>query len=284
MNANIFLLLASLSLSLWSCRSTSNVLQSQQLQYGTKHVPRISGHRGARYYDRIPENSLAAFQLVAGKMPCLLECDVQMTRDSLLVLMHDATIDRTTNGTGRVIDQNRAELKSLYLKDHHGMLTKERIPDLDEVLRWGKGKALLTLDIKRGVPFETVIEAVRKQKAASSVVIITYSVADAQKIYQLAPDLMLSVSIRNQEELQRMLDSGIPSNRMIAFTGTRLAPAALFDQIHQHGILCMVGTLGNLDKKAKAKGEQVYWECLKAGADILATDDPLTANQAVKSF
>ena len=81
-------------------------------------------------------------------MPSFFEIDPRLTRDSVIVLMHDVTIDRTTNGTGRVADYTLAELQQFRLKDRDGNLTEFRIPTLEEAIRWSQGKTILNLDIK----------------------------------------------------------------------------------------------------------------------------------------
>lgn len=65
----------------------------------------------------------------------MLEIDVWPTKDGELVLMHDATIDRTTTGSGKVSDLTYAELQQYYLKDANGKATNHRIPTLREAPR-----------------------------------------------------------------------------------------------------------------------------------------------------
>ena len=61
---------------------------------------------------------------------------------------------------------------------------------------------------------------------------------------------------------------------MLAFTGTRLSKAPLYKRLHKEGIVCILGTLGNLDKQAEARGEDMYQYWKSLGVDILATDRP----------
>ena len=67
---------------------------------------------------------------------------------------------------------------------------------------------------------------------------------------------------------------------MIAFTGTSEPSPDLYKMLHENGIQCILGTLGNLDKSANAKGDQLYNKFILNGADILATDRPLEASKA----
>ncbi len=253
----------------------------QQLETNT---PLVSAHRGGKVYKEFPENCIETFDFVLAQNPALIECDIALTKDSILVLMHDNTIDRTTTGSGMVTELTYRELQQFNLVDNYGTPTDFKIPTLEEVLRWAKDKAILTLDIKRSVPYESVVDLVEKMKAENYALIITYNDRAAKKIYSLNPNLLLSVSIRNKEELQRHLDSGIPVANMIAFTGTKEPNPELYQQLHATGIPCILGTLGNLDKSAQARGDQLYQTFIRNGADILATDRPIEAAKAIQSM
>jgi glycerophosphoryl diester phosphodiesterase len=166
-------------------------------------IPMVSAHRGGPY-PGFPENSIEAFENVIQYTHAIIEFDVAITKDSVLVLMHDNTVDRTTNGKGKVIDMTFEEIRSLSLVDVEGNQTDFRVPTLDEALSWAKGKVLLTVDIKREVPFEMVVDAIRSHNAEPYAAVITYSFEAAKKIHSLHPGLMLSVTIRNEEELARV--------------------------------------------------------------------------------
>ncbi len=253
------------------------------LTYSENRVPLVSAHRGGPDTD-YPENAIETFQRVASKMPAIIECDIALTKDSVLVLMHDETLDRTTTGKGKVNRYTLAELKELHLKDPAGTVTNYRIPTLEETLKWGVGNVIFTLDVKRNVPYQLVIDAIRKTKSEAYVVIITYSANQAAVVHNLAPDLMISASIKTIEDLIRLNDLDIPDTRLVAFIGTSQADKKLTDLLHQHGILCILGTIGNLDRQAKQRGEQVYAEYIENGADILSTDRPLQAAKTLDYY
>ncbi|MFD2201935.1 glycerophosphodiester phosphodiesterase family protein [Shivajiella indica] len=246
-------------------------------------TPMVSAHRGGPY-PGYPENSLEAFENTLKYTHSIIEFDVALTKDSVLVLMHDNTLDRTTTAKGNVIDWTFDELKDVFLVDANGNTTDYRIPTLDEALAWGKGKTLFTVDIKREVPFEMVVEAIKKHQAEPYAAVITYSVEAAKKLHRLHPDLMLSVTIRNEEELQRFEGSGIPVNRWIAFIGTAERPKEFNEMLHEKGVFTILGVLGNLDRSAVARGDQIYAEFVENGADILATDRPIETAEAIKGL
>jgi glycerophosphoryl diester phosphodiesterase len=237
-------------------------------------LPVLSAHRGGPY-PGYPENCIETFQNILNHYPSTLEVDVSVTKDSVLILMHDWSLDRTTTGTGRVNDTYYDDLDNLFLEDNDSVLTEFKIPTLEEALLWAKGKTVLNLDIKRGVPFKKVIDLVHDTETKASVLIIVYSIEDGIKVNNLDPDLMLSLAIRSQEELERALEAGIPMNRVTAFTGTRLQEKSLYNMLHKEKVFANCGTLGNLDRKAVAKGDHLYKKWEKLGIDIFATDRPL---------
>jgi glycerophosphoryl diester phosphodiesterase len=110
-------------------------------------APRIAAHRGGAAL--WPENSLAAF---AGSLALgvdLLEFDVHQSADGEVVVIHDATLDRTTEGTGTVCSQPASTLGRLRLRDRDGALTDERVPLLDDVLALASRSGVeLLLEVK----------------------------------------------------------------------------------------------------------------------------------------
>ena len=110
------------------------------------------------------------------------------------------------------------------------------------------------------------------------VALITYTLPYAEKIHQSAPDLILSCTVRNLKELNRLEQSSIDLTKVIAFGGTKQVKKALYKSLHEKEIYCILGTLGNLDRQAEKKGTQLYKQWTLEGADILATDRPVEAN------
>ena len=246
-------------------------------------IPMVSAHRGGPY-PGFPENAIETFENVLKYTPAIIELDVAMTKDSVLVLMHDDELDRTTNGTGKVEDVSFEYIQTLFLEDEAGELTAFKVPTLKEALIWSKGKALLTVDIKRSVPFEKIIEEVRETDSQEHAALITYTFPAAKKLHSMAPELMLSVTIRNEEEIKRLEVTGIPWTRVIAFTGVAERPQEFNRALHQRGVFTILGVLGNLDQSAEKRGDQIYASFVQHGADILATDRPIEAAKAIKTL
>ena len=253
------------------------------LTYNDQRIPLISAHRGGPE-PGYPENAIETFERTAKRQPTIIECDVALTKDSVLVLMHDDRIDRTTNGTGRIGNYTYTELQEFKLKDNDGSLTSYRIPTLKKALEWGAGKVVYTLDVKRGVPYELVIDAIRDMNAESYSIVITSSATQAARVHKLAPELMISASIAKIENLLRLNDLGVPDNRLVAFVGTHEADMETYQLLHEHGILCILGTMGNLDNQAKTKGDVLYFDLIDRGDDILSTDRPVEAGIQLEKY
>lgn len=269
-----------------ACRqSNSTAGQSEvALQSILRHDPDrkllIGAHRGGSYRE-FPENCLETMDYVNLLAPGTLhEVDISRTRDGVLVLMHDDALDRTTSGQGRLDQQDWAEVSKLKLRDLKQNITAYKIPTLEATLEFAvREDLILMLDIKPKVDYKDVIKSVKKAGAENRVVLIATSIDGAKKLHRLAPEMMLSITIRNMEEWQRYKSSGIPADKVVAFTGTRLSKPALFDTIHKEGILTILGTLGNLDGQAAARGEDLYLQWAALGVDMFSTDRPYEVYQ-----
>jgi glycerophosphoryl diester phosphodiesterase len=104
----------------------------------------VAAHRGD--WRKAPENSLKALQSCIEQGFDMMELDVKMTKDSVLVVMHDQTIDRTTNGKGKVSDYTLEEIRKFRLRNGLGRVTLNEIPTFKELMLVAKGKILINVD------------------------------------------------------------------------------------------------------------------------------------------
>lgn len=104
----------------------------------------VVSHRGD--WRSYPENSLDAIKSIMKMGGDVVEIDVQRTKDGVLILMHDGTLDRTSTGKGKIADFTWKELRQLRLKDAQGNPTRHKIPTLEQVLKETRGKIMLNLD------------------------------------------------------------------------------------------------------------------------------------------
>jgi glycerophosphoryl diester phosphodiesterase len=219
-------------------------------------------------------------------IPAVMEVDVAASADGVLFLMHDDTLDRTTTGTGEASMKQWAEIEKLRLVDNAGWVTPYSVPSLAEALDWAKGRTVLQLDFKRSASYEDVIDLVRSKGMEESVILIAYSVASAKKLHDLAPWAMISLSVESPGALGQAVAAGIPAERIIAFTGTRLARPDLYAALDEADVEVIFGTLGrspnSIDNVIDRFGtDERYAELSRGGVDMLATDAPREAAAAL---
>lgn len=241
----------------------------------------VSAHRGGPGKG-FPENCIATFEHTLQHTFSLLEIDPRRTKDGAIVVHHDATLERTTTGAGKVADFTLAELKQLRLKDTAGVATPFQILTLDEAIEWARGKTVLVLDQKDVTPVERA-EFVTRHKAEAFVILIVSSFKDAAAVHRLNPDIAMEVMIPTLAKAQEFDRIGVPWRNVVAFVG-HLPPddPALYEFIHRKGACCMIGTSRNLDREViegKVSGlqelEPGYRAFLERGADIIETDIPV---------
>ncbi|KRF64363.1 hypothetical protein ASG99_21265 [Bacillus sp. Soil768D1] len=123
-------------------------LHSKLLDHRKNAPLMITAHRGQ--WREYPENSLGAIKEAIKDGAEIVEIDVMLTADGVPVLMHDTTVDRTTNGTGKVSDFTLAEIKELRLKEGLGgktaKLTDYTVPTLEEAMLAAKDRVIVNLD------------------------------------------------------------------------------------------------------------------------------------------
>jgi glycerophosphoryl diester phosphodiesterase len=129
-----------------SLRQSMNLSQ-KRTDNNRFNPPWLIAHRGFRA--KYPENTLVAFQAALDAGCPMIELDVTLSRDRKLVVIHDATLDRTTDGRGAVRDHTLTELKQLDAGSwFHPMFAGQRLPELTEVLELVDGRAFINIEIK----------------------------------------------------------------------------------------------------------------------------------------
>lgn len=129
--------------SLFAGAQNNSKLELLRAKEATDYVW-VAAHRAD--YVFAPENSIQALENAIYFGADMIETDVRLTKDGHVVMMHDYTVDRMTNGTGRVSDLTLAEIKKLQLKTNWGGSTKFQVPTLEEFIQVAKGKVCLYLD------------------------------------------------------------------------------------------------------------------------------------------
>jgi glycerophosphoryl diester phosphodiesterase len=122
------------------------------------------GHRGASGYE--PENTIISFRKAILLNVDFIELDVHLSKDKRVIVMHDASVDRTTNGSGQINDLTLNEIKKLRTKQKN-----QPIPTLEEVLAFVKGRAKIIIEIKDESCAFAVVKIVDRLKLYKKVVI-----------------------------------------------------------------------------------------------------------------
>jgi glycerophosphoryl diester phosphodiesterase len=157
-------------------------------------APLFAAHRGGALL--WAENSLLAFRNALALGADFLELDVHLTRDGEVVVIHDATLDRTTTGAGPVRERTLAELGAVRLKDRGGAVLEERIPTLDQVVALAvAGKRQILLEIKTderrqrypGIE-EKVFAVLDRHRYTPFTVVMAFEGATWRRLRQLRPD------------------------------------------------------------------------------------------------
>jgi len=140
-------------------------------------VVEVIAHRG--FSSLAPENTLAAMELAISSKAHRVEFDVQSTRDGVPVVLHDDTLERTTNGKGRVCDKTYQEISKLDAGSwFHPDFRGERVPTLDMVLELCKGKIPVNVEIKsedssNGIEMK-VLDALRRHESVDSTTVSSF--------------------------------------------------------------------------------------------------------------
>lgn len=168
-----------------------------------KHIL-VAAHRAA--HQNHPENSLAAIQESIDLGIDIIEFDIRQTQDGELVVMHDETIDRTTNGKGEVDDLKFSELQELNLK-FENQLTTEKIPTFEEVLKLTKNKILLDIDFKIqdvGAVMKTYA-LIKEYNMEDQVLFYLYEYRYASKLQELDASVKIMPRAYNRCDVEEIL-------------------------------------------------------------------------------
>ncbi|MER7672104.1 glycerophosphodiester phosphodiesterase [Kitasatospora sp. NPDC096128] len=179
--------LAALSVLAAGCASGGPALQARSAAAPSVCAsPVVIGHRGAPF--NAPENTMASFDTALDQGADWLETDVQTTRDGVPVLMHDPTVDRTTNGKGAVADLTAAQIAALRVTVGPG--GAQPVPTLEQLLeRLSGSSATLLMEIKWQRPEDVARIARLAAGSRAHVVLYSFSVAHLRQAHAVAPAL-----------------------------------------------------------------------------------------------
>lgn len=170
----------------------------------------VIAHRGASYY--APENTMSAFRLAHKMKADMIELDVQLSKDGVPVVFHDAKLNQHSNGKGQVSSFLFDELRQLdagkwFSIEYQG----EKIPSLKEVLEWSSGKILVNIEIKKesvsdelkeGVEAK-VLQLVQQTGLEKHVIISSFEYRSLERIKKMAPKIVTGLLYDKKSSAKR---------------------------------------------------------------------------------
>ena len=186
----------------------------------------LTGHRGAAKLE--PENTLLSIQKAIDLGVDQIEIDVHLTRDQHLVVLHDTTVDRTTDGQGAIADFTLAEAKQLDAGKG------ERIPTLQEVMDLVRGKVILQIELKGPNTTEPVIQVVEQNSMENEVLLTSFVHERLREARHLNPNLRLGALWSNPppDACEQAIGMGAEA---IHIQHLNIDPQ-LVQQAHAHGL------------------------------------------------
>lgn len=230
----------------------------------------VVAHRGASGH--APENTLAAFRSAFEMGARFIETDLQLTRDARVVAIHDATLDRTTNGHGPVHMQTLEQIRALDAGAWFGSRAPvsyagERVPILAEILSFSREHDVnFYLEIKSGSAWgveHAVVGAVRDSGASARVVILSFDPGTLDSVYRLDETMMTGFLCEHPSNdlVERAVRLGA---RQLAPRGDLITPD-LVKKAHAAGLQVVAWTINEPEQMRRLMG---------AGVDGIMTDYP----------
>jgi glycerophosphoryl diester phosphodiesterase len=228
-------------------------------------------HRGAS--GEFPENTLAAFAgaLAAGAEMC--ELDVHQAADGAIVVVHDDTINRTTNGRGRVADLTAAQIRQVDAGSWFApAFAGQRIPLLGEVLAWADERCALNIELKARTVAAPVCRLIRQWRAERSALVSSFEAEALAAVRECAPEIRVGLlieraPIRAIERARRLEAAAINP----AF---RLVDEQFCMQAHRAGLVIYAWTV---DDPAEMR------RLIDAGVDGIMTNYPARLRAVTES-
>lgn len=227
---------------------------------------KLAAHRGGSGY--APENTLAAIAGAAHNGWGRIELDVRLSSDGEVVVIHDETLNRTTNGKGRVEDFTLAELRKLDAGSAFGeKFAGEKIPLLREALEQSDGRSVLLIELKGNNPglVEAVARLISGCNAESRCVVQSFNLDMLRQMHHLLPSLKLGwlrVKAPARKILNMPDEYGFLSEVNIQ---ERFAGKSTMELLHKAGKNVWVWTVNKPEKALRI---------LQRGADGIITDHP----------
>ncbi|KZE63797.1 glycerophosphodiester phosphodiesterase [Fictibacillus phosphorivorans] len=242
------------------------------LAYEPSDQVQTVAHRGAAGY--APENTMAAFHKGVEMKADYIEIDVQESKDGELVVIHDFTLDRTTNGTGYVKDRTLDEIRQLDAGSYFGEeFTGEKVPTFEEVLDEFRGKTGILIELKATYYYpgieEKVAAAIKQRNmhlpAHHKIIVQSFEFDSMQRMDKLLPKVPVGVLTSRATDLSEAKLNEFASYAEFVNPSRTLVNSSIVDEVHERNMGIMAWTV--------RKQEEVQ-PLLDAGVDGIITDYP----------
>lgn len=207
--------------------------------------PLVCAHRGRS--GLFPENTMVAFEAAVEVGADFMELDVRRTADGAIVCMHDATVDRTTDGSGEVAEMTLSEVHALdagaWFGDEHA---GARVPLLREVLEQIAPRLVVDIEIKQRGIAEQVVEVIREADALRRVTVVSFNREDLRAAKAAEPSLAcgLITSGPGEDETERaLIASALECGASFLSCSHRSVTATLVRECHLVGLMLMAWTM-----------------------------------------
>jgi len=238
-----------------------------------ERIRHIVAHRGGAGIGL--ENTLSCIEkgIVSGAE--MIEIDVHLTKDGYIIVCHDETVNRTTNGKGRIRDMTLSELRDLRIVDEAGNATEERLPTLAEVLELVDGRSILLIEVKRtkniyqGIE-RKMMDEIERHNACSWVVVQSFNDSVLENLHKINPQLQL-------EKLLICKFFGIPyifDGRFTKFSFEKYAYVASFNIFHKSASPRFIKEIHKNGKEAKIWTQDNPEKAPNIPVDGIITDRP----------
>ena len=227
-------------------------------------------HRGANKI--APENTYSAAEGAIAYGASFIEVDVRMSADGVLYILHDETVDRTTNGTGAIEAMTSTDLDALDAGSWFGPeFAGQRLPKFDEYLGWLRGKCGIYIEIKKA-PVEAVRDLVHKHGFADGSYYFSFDEDIAKELIRVAPDFPVMALHRLTGDMQAIVDHGY---RIIEFLPDEITPENL-QQARSLGLWIQVFH--------PEDDAEVFRAMIDAGIDYANIDHPESFNRVRRAM
>jgi glycerophosphoryl diester phosphodiesterase len=249
--------------------------------------PLVIAHRGRASADQA-ENSLRQMQAVATRK-IGVEMDLATSKDGVVYLLHDDTLDRTTTGTGPLAAQDSIALDKLRLTSGKGQPTDEALPRLTQVLDWAADtpEVILMLDLK-GTRAAKVVPLLNARNLLNRVILLTFDRPAATEALAHAQGALVSVLVTTQSDVNyyrriagtRPLAMYLPQTaKTKVYAGAQAAQAMLISDVNQD-VLAGIDTLA---PKVAKNGCKAYLDYIdQRHIDVLVSNVPTCAAETIK--